>query len=78
MLTEMKVKSDGLVGVSYSEWAGNTGMTEDYCPYGRHAGHYGNFLSLDGRVVAYKTMTWPVQPGVARFDYNTYVYKYTK
>lgn len=79
MLTEKKVKSDGSTSISYGDRAGNTGQseteTETYSPYGRHAGHRGNFLSLDGRVATYPTLTWPVQPGVARFDGKTFVFK---
>ena len=82
MLVEKKVKADGSVGFCYSDRAGivsqNEAEQEEYAPYGRHAGHRGNFLSLDGRVTAYPTLTFPVQGGVAKFDANTFVYLYTR
>ena len=78
MLIEKKVKSDGNVGIGWAVYAGSYATTEsnfeNYAPFGRHSGHRGNFLSLDGRVVTYPTMTWPIQRGLAVFPEKTWVF----
>ena len=80
MLIEKRVKTNKLVGnMNYASYAASRmlgeGEVEGYCPWGRHLLNRGNFLSLDGRVVSYPTMFWPIPNlGLAAFKMETWVF----
>ena len=80
MLIEKKVRSNKLVGnMNYAVYAASRSLSEweveEYCPWGRHLLNRGNFLSLDGRVVSYPTMFWPIPNlGLAAFKMETWVF----